>query len=85
MELYQEMFASMLTNLSWEQAQTIAVKLCVDPTGILECRSYQALQNIKNILEDETLNDEECFLKIEEIVSQFEQLGSNCGERHDFG
>lgn len=85
MELYQEMITSILTNLSREQAQTIAAKLSINFTDILERKSYQALKSIKSILEDEALSDKECFLKIEEIVRVFEQLGSNCKDRHDFG
>ena len=42
------------------------------------------LQKIKMILQDESLDDESCFLKIEEIVSAFEKIGSDGGARHDF-
>ena len=44
-----------------------------------------ALLQIQHILKDESLNDQECFYKIEEIVRVFERLGSGCGSRHDFG
>ena len=36
-------------------------------------------------LEDDSLEDSECFYRIEEIVCVFEGLGSDCGSRHDFG
>ena len=42
------------------------------------------LTKIKEILEDRTLQDAECFSQIEEIIYVFENLGSNCGSRHDF-
>ena len=43
------------------------------------------LLKIRDILADETLNDEACFQKIEAIVSLFEEMGISPGERHDFG
>ncbi|MDD3164847.1 MAG: hypothetical protein PHS97_03220 [Oscillospiraceae bacterium] len=46
---------------------------------------YQALLAIKAALNDDTLQDDACFQKIEEIVCIFEALGSNGGARHDFG
>ena len=52
---------------------------------IFDSTCYMALKRIKMILEDDTLSDEECFLKIEEIVSVYESIGSGCGARHDFG
>lgn len=52
---------------------------------IVESAAYRALAQIKAILEDDSLRDEECFYKIEEIVHVFERLGSGCGNRHDFG
>jgi len=51
---------------------------------LLECRSCQALREIKHILEDDSLSDPECFEKIEDFVCLFEELGSGCGNRHDF-
>ncbi|MEG1988716.1 MAG: hypothetical protein RR035_05960 [Oscillibacter sp.] len=52
---------------------------------ILQFSCYQALKKIKAILADGHLDDQECFRKIEEIVSVFEELGSSGGGRHDFG
>lgn len=46
--------------------------------------SVRVLLKIRDILGDETLSDQECFYKIEEIVSLFETLGITCGGRHDF-
>ena len=56
-----------------------------DPTAIIQDRCYQVLCRIKGILEDETLEDPQCFLKIEEIVCALEEIGSDAGLRHDFG
>lgn len=52
---------------------------------IVESAAYCALAQIKRILEDDSLQDEECFYKIEAIVREFERIGSGCGDRHDFG
>lgn len=41
-----------------------------------------ALEQILRSLQDDELSDFEC---IEEIVEIFEDLGSDCGNRHDFG
>ncbi len=47
----------------------------------LEC--YKSLLQIKEILDDDSLNDKDCFMKIESIVSIFEALGTTTS-RHDF-
>lgn len=57
----------------------------VDLNKILDSVCYTTLKKIKEIIEDDSLEDEECFMKIEEIVCVFEELGSNGGNRHDFG
>ena len=51
----------------------------------IETESYKALQKIKEIIQDSSLDDKECFMKIEEIVCIFEALGGSVGNRHDFG
>ncbi len=43
---------------------------------------FQALRRIKDILDQDELDDFEC---IEEIVKVFEKIGSEGGSRHDFG
>lgn len=43
------------------------------------------LWKIRDILADDTLSDEECFRKIEAIVSLLEEAGISSGGRHDFG
>lgn len=45
----------------------------------------RALLRIRDILADGSLSDETCFWKIEAIVSLLEELGVDCGGRHDFG
>ena len=46
--------------------------------------SSRPLRKIRDILADDTLDDPACFARIEAIVSLLEDLGIDCGERHDF-
>lgn len=78
MKLYQEILAQ-------EFANSLPVELQGDLQKIVEMKCYQALEEIKKVLDDETLDDPECFHKIEKIVCIFEEIGSNGGSRHDFG
>lgn len=83
MELYQEILCHVLAN---EKVQVSFPELVnTDVTKIVELECYKALGKIKAILEDDALADSECFQQIEEIVCTFEELGSGCGNRHDFG
>lgn len=83
MELFQEILCHVLSS---EKVQVSFPQLeHTDVTKIVELECYQALRRIKTILEDDSLDDSECFHRIEEIVCAFEELGSSCGGRHDFG
>lgn len=83
MELYQEILCHVLAN---EKVQVSFPELVnTDVTKIVELECYKALGKIKAVLEDDALADSECFQQIEEIVCTFEELGSGCGNRHDFG
>lgn len=69
------------------ESRQIAVSfpgLALTAQDLLESASYQALCQIRGILQDDALSDPECFQKIEAIVQVFEDLGSGCGSRHDF-
>lgn len=82
MELFMDILCKAMgrkgTDLAWPYFQ-------VDASQLVELVCYQALREIKAILEDEDLEDCECFMKIEKIVRILEQMGSNGGFRHDFG
>ena len=52
---------------------------------LLQSECYQALEQIKAVLANDQLDDPECFERIEKIVSIFEEMGSDGGNRHDFG
>lgn len=51
---------------------------------LINMRCFEALKKIKGVLADDSLDDPECFRRIEEIVRIFEELGSDGGGRHDF-
>ena len=48
-------------------------------------RCVQALREIREVLDDDGLDDPECFQRIERIVEIYEALGAGGGSRHDFG
>ncbi|MBR7142847.1 MAG: hypothetical protein IKD06_04850 [Clostridia bacterium] len=56
-----------------------------DIEKLFEKECYAVLERIKVILEDDSLDDKECFEKIESLVCLFEEIGNDCGARHDFG
>ena len=82
MELYKEILAQILSQ---QNAQIMFPDLHLDAKKIVETECYKALQKIKAVIEDDNLEDESCFRKIEEIVCIFEEMGSSGGGRHDFG
>lgn len=82
MDLYKEILVSVLSK------ETIRIDvpfLKFSPYEIVEIECYRLLKNIKEILEDDSLCDIECFQKIEAIINEFEKEESSIGLRHDFG
>lgn len=79
MELYKQMILKGL--------ETGELQLVLSDRGQewLEGKCYQALEEIQTVLNDDSLDDKACFLRIEKIVEIYEKLGSNGGIRHDFG
>ena len=80
MELWQELFYNILKN----EAMEIHFPQIRDISELVQTKCYQALWEIKQILNDDTLTDKECFMKIEEIIFVFEKLDCQLGNRHDF-
>ncbi len=74
MELYDEI----LSNLTDYKIEKVYADF------IVEMHCYMALKRIREILDDDSLDDEACFYKIEEIVCLLESMGSDGGARHDF-
>lgn len=81
MELYRELLLHILKN---GEIKVVIAEPKIDLTEIIELDCYRTLEKIKAVIEDTSLDDESCFLKIEEIIQIFESLGSN-SQRHDFG
>ena len=82
MELYKEILAH---ALMCGEIQITFRGQEPDISRIVEDTCYKALQRIKAVIEDDSLEDKECFMKIEEIVNVLEDIGSGGGSRHDFG
>lgn len=60
---------------------------CIEPehfNSIVNSGALQLLEQIRQILDDDSLTDPECFQKIEAIVAAFQQHGIST-TRHDFG
>ena len=81
MELYKEILAELLTN------KCINVRFDdfqLNVENAVEQKCYKTLKRIKEIIDDDLLDDKECYQKIEAIICEFESIGSNSGNRHDF-
>ena len=63
------------------------IKLEIDRevTAEIEKECMEVLGRIRAILADDTMEDPECFERIEQIVCAMESIGLNCGSRHDYG
>ena len=81
MELWQEILGRALQKEAEESGFSEIDIL----SRLLDSECYRALKRIKDVIEDDTLEDADCFMKIEEIVCIFEKLGSHGKNRHDFG
>ena len=72
MEMYKDILVKYILN-TMDDSDAFVEGLC-----------YKTLMKIKEILEDDRLDDRDCFMKIEEIVCAFEELGIGIEYRHDF-
>ena len=82
MKNYTEILAH---YLSQKDAQVLFPDLKLDANAIVDNECLQIINKIQMILADDSLEDDACFEKIEEIVTTLEKAGINCGGRHDFG
>ena len=80
MDLYAEILAHYLQQ---QDAQIIFPNLQLNAKEIVEMECYRALDKIRAIIRDEQYTDENCIMKIEEIVCALEDVGSHGGIRHD--
>ena len=81
MELFQEILQTVFEK---EEIQVSFPNVSFSAAEIVEGESYRTLQKIKAVIEDDGLEDKECFMKIEKIVCLLEEIGSDGGNRHDF-
>jgi len=81
MELYKDILCTLLQN----EAVEVRFPDLALPTDFFSTVCYRALEKIKAVLEDHTLDDPECFERIEQIIGIFEDLGAKIPNRHDFG
>jgi len=82
MELYKELLIALLKQ---ESVRVEFPQLKQNAAELIESVSYQALQKIKEIIADDSLEDKECFMKMEAVLQVFDSMGINTGTRHDFG
>lgn len=82
MEIYAEILAHFLSK---QKAQILFPNLQFNAAEIVAQQSYLTLCQIKSIIADGTIDDAECFQRIEEIVCALEEIGVDGGGRHDFG
>ena len=70
-----------------EKLEKGEIKLEIDREVIAEIEKecMEVLGRIRAILADESVEDPECFERIEQIVCAMESIGLNCGSRHDYG
>ena len=82
MEFHKEILSQMLSRY---ELQVTIPQLELDIKSLFELECYRALYEIKCILEDNNNSDEDCFIKIEEIIHIIDELGASSSIRHDFG
>ena len=62
MELYRDLLVKLLEN---EEIRIEFPNLSISLSELVEMRCYNALKEIKAIIEDDRYSDKECFMKIE--------------------
>ena len=81
MELYKNILCTLLQN----NAVEVHFPDLALPSDFFSAVCYRTLKKIKAVIEDNTLDDPECFERIEEIMQIFEELCGKIPHRHDFG
>ncbi len=81
MELWEEIICCIVKK----EIKNNNAKSLSNMRRLFDTECYKALQRIKEIIEEDALDDANCFERIEEIVRVYEEMGSNGGGRHDFG
>ena len=81
MELYAQILSKILEN---KEVNVIFPEIKINANEIIENECYKALCEIRAIIDDDKISDEECFLRIEKIIQLFEKWDCLEGYRHDF-
>ncbi len=82
MDLYKEILISALAR---EESYISFPRFDGNLEKLFEKECYKIIQKIKEILNDDSLDDKECFERIERLVKEFENLNCSDLSRHDFG
>lgn len=82
MELYEQI---LLKAFEREALDKLWPEMAKHAEAIVAQQCYQALEQIQAVITNDRLTDAECFMQIEQIIRIYEQLGSDGGDRHDFG
>ena len=82
MELWQQILWKALEKADGRQ---YLPGIVIDAQKIVQMECHKTLKKIKEIVEDESLDDPECFRRMEEILVLFDEIGADDGGRHDFG
>ena len=77
MQLHEEILARAI-------AEAVIPALQATCGRLIEMKCCQTLLQIYDIVADDTLDDPECFIRIERIVCALEDLGIGGGGRHDY-
>ena len=81
MKMYEQILVKALEN---ETVQVVFPNVKLNPTEIVQLNCYQAIEKIRDVLQNEDLEDVDCFMRIEEIMNTLEDLGVDVDGRHDF-
>lgn len=80
MELKREVIANYVGKLISDELR----RMNIDFNNVVDTTSSIALTKIRDIVLDDTLDDPECFHRIEEIINVLDEAGIDYGTRHDF-
>lgn len=81
MELYEELARYFM----WRANDCNPINLKSFFEDVVRAMGYRMLRDIRDIVRDPSLDDPECFDKIEQIICVFEKYGVDAGFRHDYG
>lgn len=78
MTLYEEILWGCLRDIP---VQVTFPNLTVNPSDLLEMKSFLAIERIRDILEQEELTDQECAMQIRYVIYTLEAEGISIKRR----